>query len=253
MRVQLIRNATMILDYNRHRLLLDPYLADKFARPSYTGKSPNPLVDLPRAVDDILRGVEAVVVSHLHSDHFDPAAQAVVPKHLPLFCQPDNAQVVQEYGFQQVIPIVDRYDWNGITISRVNGHHGLGEVEESMGTVSGFVFQASGEPTIYWAGDTVLCDEVRTAITAVQPAIVLVHASGATWPVSSGERDLIVMDAAQAVQVCQLADPSTVIAVHMEALDHGTVSRADLRAAATQAGINPAKLRIPADGDVIEI
>ncbi|HEX3053691.1 MAG TPA: MBL fold metallo-hydrolase [Aggregatilineaceae bacterium] len=253
MRLQSIRNATMILDYHHHRLLLDPYLADKFARPSYTGKSPNPLVDLPLAVDEILRDVEAVVVSHLHSDHFDPAAQAVVPKHLPLFCQPDNAPVIQEYGFQQVIPIVDRCDWNGITIRRVNGHHGLGEVEESMGTVSGFVFQASGEPTIYWAGDTVLCDEVRATITTVQPDMVIVHASGATWPVSSGERVLIVMDAAQTVQVCQLADPSTVIAVHMESLDHGTVSRADLRTAAVQAGISPAKLRIPADGEVIEL
>jgi L-ascorbate metabolism protein UlaG (beta-lactamase superfamily) len=37
-------------------------------------------------VGELLRGVDAVFVSHLHSDHFDAAAQQLLPKDLPILC-----------------------------------------------------------------------------------------------------------------------------------------------------------------------
>jgi L-ascorbate metabolism protein UlaG (beta-lactamase superfamily) len=253
MRLQLIRNATLLLDYAGARILADPFFAPKHSRPSMTGRSPNPMVDLPLPPERILDGAELVVVSHLHGDHFDAVAHELVPKSLSLLCQPGDEPTIREKGFQQVSPVSDTTNWNGIAITRTDGHHGLGEVETMMGKVSGFVFQASGEPTLYWAGDTVLCDEVRDAIARFQPQVILTHSSGSNWPVSSGQRDLIVMDIAQTLEVCRLAPASTVIAIHLEALDHGTVSRADLRAQADRAGIDHHRLRIPADGEVIEL
>ena len=251
MRLQLIRNATQVLDYAGKRILLDPYFAPKHSRPSYTGKSPNPLIDLPLPPERILAGVQLVIVSHLHSDHFDPVAHELVPKTLPFFCQPGDEQTIRDKGFHDVTPVVDSIAWNGVTITRINGYHGMGEVGAMMGRVSGFVFQAQGEPTLYWAGDTVLCDEVRDAIARFQPVVIVTHSAGATWPDEAGERHLIVMDAAQTLDVCRLAAKSVVIAIHLDSLDHGTVSRADLRAQAEQAGIG--NLRIPEDGEVIEI
>jgi len=79
------------------------------------------------------------------------------------------------------------------------------------------------------------------------------HSSGATWPDKSGERSLIVMDAAQTIEVCRIAPTTTVIATHMEALDHGTTSREDLRRAMGQANIENKRLLIPADGQTLEI
>ncbi len=251
MQLQLIRNATLLLDYAGQHILIDPDFGPKHSRRSFTGKSPNPMVDLPMLPEKILRGVETVIVSHLHADHFDTVAHTVVPKNVPLFCQPENETFIREKGFEQVMPIADKIDWRGMHITRTGGHHGLGFVETQMGTVSGFVFQAQGEPTIYWAGDTVMCDEVRQTIAAFQPDIIVTHSCGAKWPDEANERQLIVMDAAQTIEVCRLAPASTVIAVHMEALDHATVSRADLRAAAQAAGIADARLRIPADGETV--
>jgi L-ascorbate metabolism protein UlaG (beta-lactamase superfamily) len=251
MQLQLIRNATLLLDYGGQHVLIDPDFGAKNARRSLTGKSPNPMVDLPLPPERILASVQAVVVSHLHADHFDPVAQSVIPKSLPLFCQPENEDFIREKGFEQVMPITDKAEWQAVQITRTGGHHGLGYVETQMGTVSGFVFQAEGEPTIYWAGDTVMCDEVRAAVATYQPDMMITHSCGAKWPDESGERQLIVMDAAQTIEVCRLAPTGTVIAVHMEALDHATVSRADLRAAADAAGISEARLRIPADGETI--
>ena len=53
MRLRLIRNATMLWTYNGRRILTDPYLADRFAAPSYSGRSRNPVVELPLAIDDL--------------------------------------------------------------------------------------------------------------------------------------------------------------------------------------------------------
>lgn len=57
------------------------------------------------------------------------------------------------------------------------------------------------------------------------------------------------MDAEQTIAVCRAAPNSTVIATHMEALDHATVSRAELRQQADAAGID--NLLIPADGETL--
>jgi hypothetical protein len=62
-----------------------------------------------------------------------------------------------------------------------------------------------------------------------------------------------VMDAQQTIDVCALAPNSLVIAVHMDTLDHSTVSRSQLRAAAQQVKLDESRLRIPLDGESIEI
>lgn len=253
MQLQLIRSATLKLNYAGHHLLIDPYFAPKHSRPSFTGVSPNPLVELPLPPERILQGIEAVIVSHLHSDHFDPVAQEMVPKSLPLFCQPGDEEAIREKGFEDVRPVQDEVEWRWLRITRTDGHHGTGEVEQIMGRVSGFVLQANGEPVLYWAGDTILCDEVVWAIEDFKPEVIVTHSSGATWPDSSGQRSLIVMDAEQTIEVCRLAPSSVVIAVHLDSLDHGTVGRERLRARAQAAGIGERQLRIPADGETIKI
>jgi hypothetical protein len=59
------------------------------------------------------------------------------------------------------------------------------------------------------------------------------------------------MDAEQTIAVCRAAPKAIVVATHMEALDHGTVSRAELRALAEKKGIQSNQLFIPADGEVL--
>lgn len=248
MRIQLIRNATLRLTYHGQLILIDPYFAPRHSLPSYADKSPNPMVDLPLPPTDILAGVQAVVVSHLHTDHFDSVAKELVPKDLPLFCQPGNDAAIRDAGFTDVRVIADQVVWNGITITRTDGQHGEGETAKLMGAVSGFVFDADDEPTLYWTGDTIWYPPVEQAITAHQPAVIVTHSCGATWKGSAP----IVMDAAQTAAVCAFAPNSRVVAAHMEALDHATVSRANLRQYAEAQDITSQQLLIPADGDTID-
>ncbi len=245
MQIQLIRSATLRMDYAQHKFLVDPYLAAKHTRPSFTGASPNPLVDLPCSPQEVIAGIEMVLVSHLHSDHFDPAAQDLLPKDLALVCQPEDQSAIESKGFRDVIPVADTVNWKGITITRTPCQHGTGSVLQEMGHASGFVFQAENELTVYWAGDTLWYEGVAQVIARVHPDIIITHSCGAMW----GDHVLIVMDAAQTVAVCRAAPDSTVIATHMEALDHATVSRQVLRQYAEAHGIGPDRLLIPWDGE----
>jgi L-ascorbate metabolism protein UlaG (beta-lactamase superfamily) len=247
MQIQLIRSATLRLEYAGHRFIIDPYLAAKHTRPSYTGASPNPLVDLPCSPQEAIAGIELALISHLHSDHFDPAAQELLPKALPILCQPEDAAEIESMGFRSVMPVKDTVDWQGIRITRTPCQHGAGAVQDEMGDASGFIFEAENEPTVYWAGDTIWCDAVAETIHQMQPEVIITHSCGAMW----GDHVLIIMDAAQTVAVCRAAPHSTVIATHMEALDHATVTREALRKYAEAQGIRPEKLLIPSDGEKI--
>lgn len=245
MQIQLIRSATLRLEYAHKRFVIDPYLAARHSRPSFAGVSPNPLVALPCSPQEVIAGIEMVLVSHLHSDHFDPAAQELLPKDLPLLCQPEDRATLEAKGFRNTLPVEKNLTWEGITFTRIPGQHGTGQVLKEMGNASGFVLQAANEPSVYWAGDTLWCAAVAEAIEKMHPAVIITHSCGARW----GEQVLIVMDAAQTVEVCRAAPHSTVVATHMEALDHATVTRADLRQYAQAHGIGPERLRIPLDGE----
>jgi L-ascorbate metabolism protein UlaG (beta-lactamase superfamily) len=247
MQFKLIRNATLKLSYAGRTILVDPDLAAKHSRPSFTGRSLNPMVDLPLSIAEIVSGLDLLIVSHLHRDHFD--AVEPIDSTLPVLCQPGDEGRIAERGFSQITPVDDALDWGGIHITRTTGQHGAGEVGRLMGAVAGFVLAAPGEPTIYWAGDTILYDDIFATIDRFQPDIIITHSCGARWPDQAGERQLIVMDAAQTIAVAQAAPSAIVIATHMEALDHATISRAELRAAADAAGVPATRLLIPADGE----
>ena len=245
MKLRLIRSATMRIVYNHLTFVTDPYLSQKHGMPSYTGASPNPLVDLPCPPEDVVTGVDFAVISHLHSDHFDPPARRLLPRDLMIFCQPADVAALEAAGFRHILPVTEPRQHAGITLTRIPGQHGSGDVLDEMGPASGFVLRAADEPTVYWMGDTVWCPVVAETLKAVRPDIVITHSGGAQW----ADHVPIIMDAPQTVAVCRAAPQATVVAVHMEALDHQTVTRADLRAYADAQGISRDHLRIPADGE----
>lgn len=110
MNIHHIRNATAILDYGGKKFLIDPMLAEKGTLPPFISKGPfpsprkdqmNPLVDLPMPVEDIINGIDAVIVTHLHLDHWDDIAKEVLPKEIKLFVQDENdANEIRLYGFK---------------------------------------------------------------------------------------------------------------------------------------------------------
>ena len=66
--VQLIRNATVKVKYNGVTFLVDPMLAPKGAYPGFTGtlhsEIRNPTIPLTLRIQEILNGVDAVLLTH---------------------------------------------------------------------------------------------------------------------------------------------------------------------------------------------
>ena len=247
MKIQLIRNATMRLTYAGQTILTDPMLSPKGAYDPFAGVARNPTVELPQTLEEILDRIDGVLVSHDHPDHFDSVASDALPKTIPVLCQPDDEQRLTEEGFRAVIPIKAKIEWNGITVSRTGGQHGSGKILEHMGNVSGFVLQADEEPTVYWVGDSIWCEHVEKAIKTFQPEVVIIHSGGATIP----GYDPIIMDIDQSLETAIASPEAIIVAIHMEALDHCPVIRADLRKRADRELKRPSRLMIPEDGEVI--
>jgi hypothetical protein len=102
-------------------------------------------------------------------------------------------------------------------------------------------------PSVYWTGDTVFYPPVVQVIRQTRPDVILTHSCGALW-----DGTLIVMDGVQTAATCREAGQATVVATHMEALDHATVDRIALRAFADSKKIPESRLLIPADGEVMD-
>lgn len=106
MNITQIRNATLHITFGGKTFLVDPMLAPKGAYPGFAGTARaeirNPTVELPVDIDTLLN-VDALIVTHLHEDHWDEVAARVVPKDKPIYVQNDqDAQVLRGQGFTQL-------------------------------------------------------------------------------------------------------------------------------------------------------
>lgn len=166
MTMRLLRHATLVLQICDKRLLVDPMLSPKEALDPVQNCGNDirfPMVDLPVSQIELLRianEVDAVVITHLHRDHWDSAAQSMISKNKLIYCQPGDQEKLKAQGFTNVRSVDDELDWDGITIHRTSGKHGTGEIGKKMGEVSGFVFEY-GNKSVYLAGDTIWCDDVE--------------------------------------------------------------------------------------------
>lgn len=248
--LQLVRSATMRIEYAGKTILVDPMLSPKDTFDPFAGKARNPTVELPMPANAVVKGIDGVLVTHTHPDHFDPAAVSALPKGLPLFIQPVDGDEMRKGGFTDVRPVEGTTKWGDIDIVRTGGQHGSGKILTMMGQASGFVLRAQGWPTVYIVGDVVLGDEVRHVIAAQKPDIIVTFSGGAVIP--GFETTPILMDAAATVELAGLSPKATVVAIHLESLDHLTVTRAALREAADRAGLGQ-RMIIPQDGQVLRL
>ncbi|HJR94862.1 MAG TPA: MBL fold metallo-hydrolase [Gaiellaceae bacterium] len=237
MRITLVRSATIVVELAGRRILVDPMLDDVGARPPIEGtrnQVANPTVPLPFPAEEVVRGLDAVIVTHRHRDHLDARGEELLPRDVPVFCQPEDEEALRELGVD-ARSIDDAVEWNGLRIVRTPARHGSGRMAELLAPVSGFVLD-----DLYLAGDTVWYEGVEETIARFAPRVAVVNAGGAEF-VDGG---LIVMGADDVREV--VARVPTVVAVHMEALNHCFLERESLRRAVPG-------ILVPEDGETLEL
>jgi L-ascorbate metabolism protein UlaG (beta-lactamase superfamily) len=251
MHLRLIRNATLRLEVGGRHLVVDPMLDPAGARPPIPDTENdrrNPLVELPEPPEVVVEGIDAALITHLHQDHFDATAAELLPKDLPLLCQPEDVERLRAEGFTDLRPVQDSVRLDGVTVSRTPARHGYGATAEAMAPVSGFLLREAGGRTLYLAGDTVLYEPVERVLDEHRPDVVVVNASGARF--TGG--DPIVMDAKDVVAVARRAPEARIVAVHLDAINHCVQTRADLHQCLHDEGLTE-RVTVPEDGAAVPV
>ena len=262
MKIHQVRNATLVIEAARRRILVDPMLGQAKSIPPFAflrfRARWNPLVALPPETDDLLESIEACLITHSqahhirllqHMDHLDPAGEKFLrDRSIPVACPSKDSSYLQKYGL--------RVDWEcdpwtetaflGGTLTAVPAIHGYGWVHRLMANGAGFLLRLPNEPSLYISGDTVLNDDVRRVLTEERPDIAVVAAGRAQLDIGKP----LLMDLNDILEFAQLS-PGIVIANHLEALNHCPVSREELRKELEARDLSN-KVLIPDDGECVD-
>ena len=255
MKLTHIRNATLLLEFEHQNqpvgLLIDPMLAGLGALPTlkwFGGRRRrNPLVELPPTAQALLGHVTHALITHCqrgHFDHLDSKGRRFLREHAtPVFCMPRDDAFLRGTGLlTQCLDGAKAQAFFGERITPVPCLHGRGIVGKLMEHGHGYFIDLPGEPTVYIAGDTLLTEPVRHALTVLQPDIAVLPAGGARFDLGGD----IIMGPTDIGAALQLTS-GIIVANHLEALDHCPATRAELLHLAQTMGEHK-RLLVPADG-----
>ncbi|MBY6186067.1 MBL fold metallo-hydrolase [Marinobacter hydrocarbonoclasticus] len=261
MKLHHLRSATFIIESGDHRILIDPMLGAAGSIPPFSAfrfkARRNPTVDLPANAGDALEAVTHALITHSrtfgiralqHLDHLDSEGERLLTrKQTPVWTPDKDADYLRKLGINVNTGLVpwQPVPFLGGTITAVPCQHGHGWIHTVMANGYGFFIELPGEPSLYISGDTVLTDDVRRALTELKPDIAILAAGQAQMDLGKP----LLMAGTELMEFVRLS-PGTVVANHMEALNHCAVDRKTFAELVKQAGVSD-RVRIPGDGEVL--
>lgn len=224
-----IGGPTAILEWAGLRVLTDPTFDEPGIYPDPDGDS---LVKThgPGIAIDELGAIDLVLLSHHeHEDNLDTTGHSVLTG--TVLSTPEAAADLGVTGLAA---------WQSLTVGEatvtaVPALHGPPGCEEHLGTVTGFVLEAPGEPTVYVSGDNASLDLVRAIANRFARIDIAILFAGAAR-VSSIDAAL-TLTSVDAVTAAQILGATTVVGLHTEDWEHFSESRADLEAAFAGLGL----------------
>ena len=222
--VHFIGNATVLLRVGRFTVLTDPNFLHK-GQWAYLGWGlvSRRLTD-PALPVDALPDLDAVLLSHLHGDHFDRVARRGLDRGVPFLTTPHAARRLRRYGFDpRGLRTWETHElYKGDEVLRVEslpGVHARGLLGAMLPPVMGSLVthEVAGEVALrlYVSGDTLTgphLDEIAERHPQVDAA--LVHLGGTRVLMRT-----VTMDGVQGVDLLRRIRPRQVVPVHYD--DYG--------------------------------
>jgi len=94
-RITYVGHATVVVDMDGVRLLTDPVLRGRVMH----------LRRVAPVAADALRGIDTVLVSHGHWDHFDPPSLERLGRELPIVCPRGLGALLRRRRFSHVVEV----------------------------------------------------------------------------------------------------------------------------------------------------
>jgi L-ascorbate metabolism protein UlaG (beta-lactamase superfamily) len=234
-RITHIGGPTTLIEVGGWRLLTDP----TFDAPGRTyrfgyGSSSRKLAGPAIPIADIGE-IDAVLLTHdHHGDNLDDAGRAFLPRTGVVVTTSSGARRLRgnARGLEPWATMrLEAADRTAIEITATPCRHGPAGSRLIVGDVIGFSLRWAGQKHgDFWiTGDTVLFDGVRQVAHRLRIGTMLLHLGdvhfGVTGPVH------YTLNATEAITLCGLAQPRTVIPVHYEGWSHFVEGRADVERA----------------------
>ncbi|MEU0306485.1 MBL fold metallo-hydrolase [Streptomyces cyaneofuscatus] len=223
--VQFVGNATLLLRYGPLTLLTDPNFLHRgqHAHLGYglvTKRLKEPALTVGQLPD-----LDAIVLSHLHGDHWDRVARRKLDRALPVLTTPQAARVLRTFqGFNRATGL---RDWehrslvkNGhqVRLTAMPGRHALGPLRGLLPRVMGSMleFGPEGGPVrlrVYVSGDTLLFDGVdEIARRYPDTDMAILHLGGTRLPGGL----VVTMDGRQGAEFARRLGPRFTLPVHYD-------------------------------------
>jgi L-ascorbate metabolism protein UlaG (beta-lactamase superfamily) len=165
-----------------------------------------------------------VLLSHdHHDDNLDAAGRALLPSADSIITTVPGAKRLAGHARGLEPWASTRLEAPGRTAIEITAtpcRHGPPLSRPIVGHVIGFAlrWQAQEHGVLWISGDTVLYDGVRKVADRLQVDTALLHLGGVRFPVTGPLR--YTMTAREAVELCSLIRPRTVIPIHYEGWKH---------------------------------
>ena len=184
-RVTWVGHATVLLELGGRRLLTDPVLRSRVG----------PLARASAVADPaVARGLDAVLVSHVHLDHLDVRSLRRIDSGAPVIAPRGAGSLLRSKGFREVteLGVGETVDVGGVGVRAVPAHHdGRRHPFGARADTIGFVVGA--DRRVYFAGDTELFDGMGDIDDALDVALLPIAGWGPTLgPGHLGPREAAV-------------------------------------------------------------
>ena len=251
-------NATMLLRIGPFTLLTDPNFLHRGqkARLGY-GLRAKRLTD-PALLPAQLPPLDAIVLSHMHGDHWDRVATRSLPKGTPIVTTGEAAKCLADRGFTETADLqpwqVSEFTDGGaaLRITAVPGVHGPGPLARLLPQVMGSVLELvrGGEVTWrgYVSGDTLYRPFLADVVQRCGPLDVLIPHLGGTRALGL----TVTMDARQGADLVELLEPPVTVPVHFDDYDRFRSPLGDFVSEVARRRL-PGELRLVHRGDTVSL
>lgn len=256
--LEFIGTATTLLRLGPFTLLTDPNFLHRGQR-AYLGKGLfSKRVTEPSLQPGDLPRLDAILLSHLHGDHFDRIARAQLDKGLPVLTTPAAAGRLRRWGFERVRGLETwetaelRDGSKTLRVTSVPGQHAPGPAKALLPPVMGSVLELREADELrlrlYISGDTLFRGWLQEIPRRTGPLDTAVLHLGGTRALGV----LVTMDGSQGAELLELLRPRVTVPVHY---DDYTVFRSRLDDFVAECGRRqlPVELRLVDRGDTVPL